>query len=100
MVVLPDGRCHWPSFPVIRYSGIAPICQIRIVQRTLTTVEAVYTSERPLSSEETQGMVKAIQEALGYPFQVETFMVDVIPRPANMKFEDIVSDVAVARFGG
>lgn len=100
MVVLPDGRSHWPSFPVIRYSGIAPICQIRIIQRTLTKVEAVYTAERPLSSEETQGMVKAIQEALGYPFQVETFRVDDIPRPANMKFEDIVSDVAVARFRG
>lgn len=100
MVVLPDGRRHWPSFPAIRYTGIAPICQIRIVQRTLHEVEAVYTSERPLSGEETQGMVRAIQESLGYPFAVETRRVEEIPRPPNMKFEDIVSDVAVDRFGG
>lgn len=100
MIMLPDGRRHWPSFPVIRYSGIAPICQIRIIQRTLTRIEAIYTAERPLSAGEKQGMVKAIQEALGYPFEVDMLMVEDIPRPANMKIEDIVSDVAVARFGG
>lgn len=100
MIVLPDGRRHWPSFPAIRYTGIAPICQLRIVQRTLHRVEAVYTSERPLSGEETQGMVRAIQESLGYPFEVETLRVDEMPRPANMKFEDIVSEVAGDRFGG
>ena len=94
IIVLPDGRKYWPSFPRIRYSGIAPICQIRLIQRTLAKVEAIYTAERPLSAEERQGMVGAIQESLGFPFQVDLIAVDTMPRQANMKFEDIISDLA------
>ena len=95
MIVLPDGRRHWPSFPRIRYTGIAPVKQIRIVQRSLSDIDAIYTAERPLTPSETQGMVGAIQEALGFPFKVMLQAVDEMPRQANMKFEDIISEVAV-----
>jgi len=97
MIVLPDGRRHWPSFPKIRYSGIAPISQIRIIQRTLTDVEAIFTSDRPLSSGEENGVVKAIQDALDYPFKVKLVHVEEMPRQENMKFEDIVSEIDKTR---
>jgi hypothetical protein len=94
MIVLPNGQQHWPSFPRIRYTGVAPISQIRLIQRTLHRIDAIFTAERPLTSGENRGMVAAIQESLGYPFEVELIAVDEMPRQANMKFEDIISEVA------
>ena len=100
MIVLPDGQQHWPSFPRIRYTGVAPISQIRLIQRTLHRVDAIFTAERPLTSGEHLGMVAAIQESLGYPFEVELIAVDEMPRQANMKFEDIISEVAAGNTPG
>ncbi len=94
MLVLPDGRRLWPSTPVIRYSGIAPIQQLQIVQHARGAVEARFVAERTLLPDEERAMITAIHDALGFPFSVTLLPVAEIPRPPSMKYEDIISLVA------
>lgn len=91
MLVLPDGRRYWPSTPVIRYSGIAPIQQLQIIQHTRVAVEARFVAERVLRPDEERAMIAAIHEALGFPFTVTLTPVTEILRPPSMKYEDIIS---------
>lgn len=88
MLKLPDGRRFWPSTPYIRTTGVAPIQQLQIVQRALDTLEARFVAERALTPEEERGIVAAIHDALGHPFQVTLQPMSEIPRPASLKFED------------
>lgn len=94
MLTLPDGTRYWPSTPVIRYSGIAPIQQLQMIQRTRRGVEARFVAERPLHAAEESAMVAAIHDALGFPFEVTLRQVDAIERSPSMKFEDFLSLVA------
>jgi phenylacetate-CoA ligase len=96
MLVLPDGRRFWPSTPFIRYAGIAPLRQMQIVQRTMRRLEARIVAERLLTGSEQAGIVSAIQETLGHPFEVTLLQVAAIERGAGMKHEDFRSDVAEA----
>ncbi len=91
MLILPDGRRYWPSTPVIRYSGIAPIQQLQIIQHTRGVVEARFVAERALRPDEERAMIAAIHKALGFPFKVTLTPVVEIPRPPSMKYEDIIS---------
>jgi phenylacetate-CoA ligase len=93
MLVLPDGRRHWPSFPAIRYAGIAPLRQLQIVQRSAAALEARYVAERALTPEELRNMTAAIRRAMGHPFDVTFTAMESIPRSASMKFEDFISDI-------
>ncbi len=95
MLTRPDGRRFWPSTPVIRYSGVAPIQQLQIVQHTPNAVEARFVVERALLPEEESAMITAIHEALGFPFAVTLTRVAEIPRSPSMKYEDIISLVPV-----
>lgn len=96
MLVLPDGRRYWPSTPIIRYAGIAPIQQLQIVQHTRESVEARFVAARALHADEERNMIAAIQEGLDYPFSVTLTQMAEIQRSPSMKYEDIVSHVAAA----
>lgn len=94
MLVLPDGRRYWPSTPVIRYSGIAPIQQLQIIQYARGAVEARFVAERVLRPDEERAMITAIHEALDFPFAVTLTQVAEIPRSPSMKYEDIISMIS------
>jgi hypothetical protein len=94
MLTLPDGRRFWPSTPYIRTTGVAPIRQLQIIQRTRDTLEAVFVAERTVTADEERGMIAAIHDALGYPFNVVLRPVAEIARPASMKFEDFKCEIA------
>ena len=96
MLLLPDGRRHFPTFPGLRYGGIAPVRQIQIVQKTLDTLEVRYAPDRPLTGDEERAMIARIQDVMGYPFTVVLRVVDHIPRSPRQKFEDFVSEVTDA----
>jgi phenylacetate-CoA ligase len=93
MLTLPDGRRVWPTFPEMRYSA-ASIRQLQIIQHTRERVEARFVAERELLPEEEQGLVTAIHDAFGYPFEVTLTPVPEIARSAGMKCEDMISLVA------
>jgi len=91
MIVLPDGRQHWPSFPSGQWMDIAPLKQMQLVQETEDKVTARVVSERSLSESEQDELVSYLQERFQYPFNIEIEYCDVIPRSKAGKFEDFVS---------
>ncbi len=93
MLRLPDGTEHWPSFPEERWAGIAPIRQLQVVQRTLETVALRVVASRPLSSAEIVRLQHVFGEMLCFPHQIVIEQVSDIPRQANNKFEDFVSEL-------
>lgn len=95
MFVLPGGRRYFPSTPIIRFAGIAPIQQIQLIQHTLERVEARFVAERTLQPDEERGMTAAIQEALGHPFAITLSPVAEIARSASMKFDAFVCRIPV-----
>lgn len=94
MVTLPDGSRHWPSFPAESWETIAPIRQIQLVQRSLSTVEARVVVDRDLTIDETRRFKAALQTTLGYPFEIDIARVQAIQRSPGLKFEDFVSKLS------
>lgn len=93
MIVLPDGRRHWPSFPAELWRAVAPVEQFRLVQKTREDIEAQYVMARPLAPDEEMRLAAALQERLGYPFRIVLRRMDAIQRGANHKFEDFISEL-------
>ncbi|MDP1717019.1 MAG: hypothetical protein Q8L40_03000, partial [Burkholderiales bacterium] len=93
MVTLPDGTRHWPSFPSETWMDIAPIRQIQLVQRTLQQIDARIVASRALTPQEENSFILALQDSLGYPFNIVVDRVEAIPRAANSKYEDFISEV-------
>lgn len=91
MIVVPDGRRHWPSFPMEDWVGVAPIRQIQLVQRSLSEVEVRYVMERDLDAGEAGRLVRVFQQSLGYPFDIAFLRLERLERTPGMKFEDFVS---------
>lgn len=69
---------------------------MQLVQRTPEHIEARIVTERPLTDGERSGMIAAIRETLGYPFEVTLTPVAAIERSAGLKHEDFKSDVAAS----
>jgi len=93
MIRLPDGTEHWPSFPEGRWAGIAPIKQLQAIQRTLETVALKVVASRPLTSDEIVRLQQTFADMLCFPHRIVVEQVAEIPRQANNKFEDFVSEL-------
>lgn len=93
MIVTPDGRRYWPFFGATFYRGIAPLTQYKFIQTSRDAIEARLVVERPLTQAEQEGLRTRIQMTLPYPFRIDFFFVDEIPRSSGWKYEDFVSQV-------
>ena len=93
MIRLPDGTEHWPSFPESRWAGIAPIRQLQAIQRTLETVALKVVASRPLTPDEIVRLQQAFADMLCFPHRIVVDQVAEIPRQANNKFEDFLSEL-------
>ena len=93
IMTLPDGRRRWPTYPSEKWSGIAPIRQLQMIQKTPTRIEVRVVMERALSPDETAKLVAVLQESLGYPFEMEVREVAEIPRSPSYKFEEFISEI-------
>jgi len=91
MLILPDGTQHWPSFPAEIWADIAPIRQIQLVQHSLRQIGVNLVIDQPLMPEQQQRFIRALQESLGYPFEIELRHVQQIERGANCKYEGFIS---------
>ncbi len=91
MVMLPDGRTHWPSFPSAAWLAIAPIQQFQLIQLDTQTIEIKLVCPRPLNAQEESAIRIMLTERLSYPFNFRFSYQDRIePRP-NGKYEDFIS---------
>lgn len=91
MLTLPDGRQHWPSFPVSDWLAVSPVRQFQLVQQDLYTIEIKLACPRPLSRDEEAAIEAMLAGKLQYPFRFLFHYQDDIPCGPNNKFEDFVS---------
>lgn len=91
MVVLPDGRSHWPSFPFGAWLAIAPVRQFQLIQRDLQTIEIKLVCTRPLNAQQEADIRAMLTENFGHPFNfLFNYQSKIEPGP-NGKFEDFIS---------
>lgn len=93
MLRLADGRRYYPSFPADDWTGIAPIRQLQVAQRTLHDIELRLVAERPLTAAEETELAAAFQRTLAHPFRITLAYRDEIGRSGNYKFEDFISEL-------
>jgi phenylacetate-CoA ligase len=94
LIMLPDGRRHWPSFPEHDWMPIAPIRQLQLVQKTLHHIEARIVAPRALTEQEQARLTNVLNASLGYPFLFTFTYHDTLARGKNGKFEDFVSELS------
>lgn len=94
MLSYPDGRRLWPLFPPFGFRDLAPVRQFRVVQQSLSELTLEVAVERPLTGDEERAVVRALQDSVGYPFQVSVSEHERLARSAGGKYEDFRSLVA------
>ena len=93
MIVLPDGRRHWPSFPAEIWRAVAPVEQFRLVQRVPGAIEAEYVMQRELAREEKAQLEMILASRFGHRFEIVWRRCAMIDRGPGYKFEDFVSEL-------
>jgi phenylacetate-coenzyme A ligase PaaK-like adenylate-forming protein len=93
MLTLPGGAQRWPSFPSSKWSHVAPVRQVQLVQKSTERIVVRVVTGRALTVGEEQEFLAALAGCLGHPFAMELERVDEIPRSASHKFEDFISEV-------
>jgi len=97
--VLKNGDRFFPEVgPVLRQQK--EVRQFALHQRTLEDIELRLVLNRPLTDAEKADIQANVQQVLRYPFNVEIFEVEDIPRAANGKYEEFKSDIPGADFEG
>lgn len=93
LLVTPDGKRYWPSFPASVWAEIAPIRQIQIIQKKTDLLEVKLAVSRELDMAERDKLIKVLQETFQYPFHIIISICDKIERSKNGKYEDFISEV-------
>ena len=88
MLRLPDGGLIWPLLASQNYRDVAPVRQAQIAQVALDRLEARLVTERPLTSDEENGLRKMIAARIGHAFDIAFTYLPDIPRGPGGKFED------------
>jgi phenylacetate-CoA ligase len=93
LALAPDGRKFYPSFAAGVWSGIAPIRQIQLVQKTPQRIEVRVAAARDLDAGEESRLAAALRGSLGYPYEFTFARLDAIPRAPSGKYEDFICEV-------
>ncbi len=96
MVVLPDGKRHWPLVGFQRFSEVVPaLKQYQLVQRTPQHIDVRLVIAGNITSEQEGALTRVIQDALGYPFELRfDYRSKELHRTHGGKFEEFVCEVA------
>lgn len=97
LALTPDGRKYYPSFAADVWSGIAPIRQIQLAQKTPRTIEVRLAAARDLSGDEERRLSAALRQSLGHPYDFKFVRMENIPRAASGKYEDFVCEAGASR---
>lgn len=93
MLILPNGDQIWPVVRPSRYSEVAPVRQVQMIQHERDRIEVRLVVSAALNKEQEAALKKAIHESLGFPFKLDFNYLDSIPRTAGGKFEEFISKV-------
>ena len=93
MLLRPDGRQYWPSFPSEVWRELAPVTQFQIVQTARDALEFRIIARRDLTAEESQRLIAALHQALGSVYRTTLLRLSEIPRTAGGKYEDFICAV-------
>jgi len=94
LVRLPDGTRHWPHFGIAHFWEHAPVQQFQFIQHSLTEIEARFVVDSKPTPDGEAGLVKLIQDELGYPFDMKIVYFDKeLPRGKSGKMEEFVSQL-------
>lgn len=93
LITLPDGRRYWPVMYSKTWSGIAPIRQLQLIQKTRERFLVRAYMDRELLETEKEQLVAAFRSSLGYPFEFAFERVGERIVAPNGKFDTIVSEV-------
>ena len=91
MVLTPECKCYWPSFPVEDWMEVADVRQFQLQQTALDCIEAVVATDGELSQTQMKFIEQKLQRSLNYPFKINFRCVDSIPVQENGKYEDFIS---------
>jgi len=94
LIVMPDGTRHWPKVGRSRFRDIAPVIQYQLIQNGREDIEVRFVTETPLTQAQEHALRDVIQDALGFPFNLQfSYFPDTLPRAANGKFEEFVCKI-------
>ena len=94
LVLMPDGRRHWPLTGFPRVRDVAPVAQYQFVQESREDVELRLVVERTLTHGEEDGLKRLFCDTVGHPFAVRLRYFDRrIPPAPSGKFEEFVCHV-------
>lgn len=94
LIVMADGRRHWPLTGFPRVRDVAPVAQYQFVQESREHVELRLVVDRVLTSDEEQRLKALFCETAGHPFAVRlTYFDDRLPSAPSGKFEEFVCRV-------
>jgi len=91
MLVTPDGRRWWPSFPIDIWQAAGDVRQFRLEQVAPDRIEVSLVLGEPLTDAMCDQLRRSLQETLGYTFELSFQAVDEIPRTPGGKYEDFIS---------
>lgn len=93
-LMYPDGRWVWPIVNYRSLRDVAPIRQMRLVQRSPQHIDVeLVITPRPTPEVETR-LAQCLTRNLGHAFDFQFCYVDHIPRSAGGKFEDVMCAIA------
>lgn len=94
LILMPDGRRHWPLVGFAQFREAAPVAQYQMIQHGREEIEVRLVVERPLTGVEEARLGEVIRAALGHPFALRFAYFDgEIPRGPGGKFEEFVCRV-------
>ena len=97
-LILPDGRSEFPYLgehgQTQRLTGVH-VQAFQFVQHSVQEVEVKYVTDRVFTPEETDKVIRMVQDNLGYPFRIRITHCDSISAGARGKYEEFVSLVGL-----
>lgn len=90
MFLRPDGGQYWPSFASSVWRELAPVTQFQVVQTARDALEFRIAAPRELTPEESQRLIAALHESLGFVYRTTLVRLGEIPHTPGGKYEDFI----------
>ncbi|HVZ20942.1 MAG TPA: AMP-binding protein [Vicinamibacterales bacterium] len=95
LIVMPDGRRHWPLTGFPRVRDLVPVAQFQFVQESREEIELRLVVDRTLTRDEEARLKTLFCETAGHPFAIRiTYFKERLPCGPSGKFEEFVCCVA------
>lgn len=90
MLLRPDGGQYWPSFASQVWRELAPVTQFQVVQTARDALELRIAAPRALTVEESDRLIAALHDSLGFVYRTTLVRLAEIPRAPGGKYEDFI----------